>query len=315
VNIEGKGVKLMINIIGKKRLEGIIPASILPVNENGKINFKFLEKHVAYLISAGVDGLFINGTTGEGAWLTIEEKIQVIKTIKEISKGKVFLCAACLQPSTEMVINEIRAFEKYEPDYMVAVTPYYYSVPQEAIMEHFKKIAHYSSVPLIIYNIPQCTHNKMELITILELAQEENIAGIKDSSGDFISFTRGVYTPVPNSFSWIQGEDYLDGPAFNIGADGVVTGLGNVFIGPYVRMYEEAKKGNYQEVNEIQKRINELYEIIQLTGGKVIPAIKSGVALLGRSTKWMKMFSLTLGKEDIEKVKRVIIKLGLLSEK
>jgi dihydrodipicolinate synthase/N-acetylneuraminate lyase len=155
----------------------------------------------------------------------------------------------------------------------------------------------------------------MELITILELAQEENIAGIKDSSGDFISFTRGVYTPVPNSFSWIQGEDYLDGSAFNIGADGVVTGLGNVFIEPYVRMYKEVKKGNYQEVNEIQKRINELYEIIQLTGGKVIPAIKSGVALLGRSTKWMKMFSLTLGKEDIEKVKRVIIKLGLLNEK
>jgi len=305
----------MINTIGKKKLEGVIPALILPFKKSGDINFELLEKQVSYLVSSGINGLFVNGTTGEGAWLTMEEKEQVFKFVKEISKGKVFLCAACLQPSTEMVINEIRAFEKYEPDYIVAVTPYYYSVPQEAIMEHFKKIAHYSSVPLIIYNIPQCTHNKMELITILELAKEENIAGIKDSSGDFISFTRGVYTPVPESFSWIQGEDYLDGPAFNIGADGVVTGLGNVFIEPYVRMYEEAKKENYQEVNEIQKRINELYEIIQLTGGKVIPAIKSGVALLGRSTKWMKMFSLTLGKEDIEKVKRVIIKLGLLSYK
>ena len=303
----------MINTIGKKKLEGVIPALILPFKKSGDINFELLEKQVSYLVSSGINGLFVNGTTGEGAWLTMEEKEQVFKSVKEISKGKVFLCAACLQPSTEMVINEIRAFEKYEPDYIVAVTPYYYSVSHEAIMEHFKKIAHYSSVPLILYNIPQCTHNKMELITILELAKEEKIAGIKDSSGDFISFTRGVYTPVPESFSWIQGEDYLDGPAFNIGADGVVTGLGNVFIEPYVRMYEEAKKENYQEVNEIQKRINELYEIIQLTGGKVIPAIKSGVALLRRSTKWMKMFPLTLGKEDIEKVKRVIIKLGLLS--
>lgn len=305
----------MINTIGKKKLEGVIPALILPFKKSGDINFELLEKQVSYLVSSGINGLFVNGTTGEGAWLTMEEKEQVFKSVKEISKGKVFLCAACLQPSTEMVINEIRAFEKYEPDYIVAVTPYYYSVPQEVIMEHFKKIAHYSSVPLIIYNIPQCTHNKMELITILELAKEENIAGIKDSSGDFISFARGVYTPVPESFSWIQGEDYLDGSALNCGANGMVTGLGNVFIEPYVRMYEEAKKENYQEVNEIQKRINELYEIIQLTGGKVIPAIKSGVALLGRSTKWMKMFSLTLGKEDIEKVKRIIIKLSLLSYK
>ena len=77
----------MKDITGKKRLEGVIPALILPVNEDRKINFKFLEKQVAYLISAGADGLFINGTTGEGAWLTTEEKIQVFKTVKEVTKG------------------------------------------------------------------------------------------------------------------------------------------------------------------------------------------------------------------------------------
>ena len=305
----------MINNIAKKKLEGAIPALILPIDENGKIDFKLLKKQVAYLISAGVNGLFINGTTGEGAWLTTDEKVEVFKVVKEISEGKVFLCAACIQPSTEMVINEIKIIEKYRPDYIVAVTPYYYSVSQEAIMEHFKKIAQYSSLPLILYNIPQCTHNKIELSTVLKLAQEENIAGVKDSSGDFVSFTRGVYTPVPESFSWIQGEDYLDGPAFNCGANGVVTGLGNVWIEPYIQMYKEAKKGNYQKVNEMQKKINKLYEIIQVTGGKVIPAIKAGVTLLGRSAKWMKMLSLTLGNEDIEKVKRVIIKLGLHGEK
>ena len=102
----------MINTVGKKKLEGIIPALILPLEENGEINFNFLKKQVNYLSSAGVNGVFVNGTTGEGAWLTTEEKEQVFKFVKEISKGKVFLCAACLQPSTEMVINEIRAFEK-----------------------------------------------------------------------------------------------------------------------------------------------------------------------------------------------------------
>lgn len=305
----------MIDITSKKRLEGVIPALILPVNENGKINFKFLEKQAAYLISADINGLFINGTTGEGAWLTTEEKIQVFKTVKEVIKGNQVLCAACIQPSTELVINEIQAFEKFKPDYVVAVTPYYYNVSQDIIIEHFKKIAQNSSIPVIIYNIPQCTHNKIELSTILKLAKEENIAGIKDSSGDFISFTRGVYTPVPESFSWIQGEDYLDGPSLNSGAQGIVTGLGNVFIDPYIQMYEKAKKGNYQKVNKMQKEINELYEIIQITGRKVNPAIKAGVALLGRSTKWMKMLSLTLGDEDIAKVKEILINLGLLSEK
>jgi len=299
----------------KKKLEGVIPALILPVNEKGKIDFKLLEKQAAYLISAGVNGLFINGTTGEGAWLTTDEKVEAFKVAKEMSEGKVFLCAACIQPSTEIVINEIKAFKKFEPDYIVAVTPYYYSVSQNVIIEHFKKIAQYSSVPLIIYNIPQCTHNKIELSTVLKLAQEENIAGVKDSSGDFVSFTRGACTSVPESFSWIQGEDYLDGPAFNCGANGIVTGLGNVWIEPYIKMFQAAKARNNSRVNEIQKEINNLYELIQVTGGKVIPAIKAAVTLLGRSTKWMKMLSLTLSDEDIEKVKRVIIKLGLFSEK
>jgi len=305
----------MINTTGKKKLEGIIPALILPVDEKGKINFNFFEKQVNYLISAGINGLFVNGTTGEGAWLNTDEKVQVFKTVREMCEGKVFLCAACLQPSTEMVINEIKIMEKYRPDYIVAVTPYYYSISQDIIIEHFKKIAHCSSVPLILYNIPQCTHNKIELNTVLELVKEENIAGIKDSSGDFISFTRGAYTSMSKSFSWIQGEDYLDGPSFNIGADGVVTGLGNVFIEPYIQMYKEAKKGNYQKVNEIQKKINKLYEIIQITGGKVIPAIKAGTALLGRSSKWMKIISMSLNNNEVRKIEERLIDLNVIKRK
>ena len=305
----------MIDITSKKRLEGVIPALILPVNKEGKINFKLLEKQTAYLISEGINGIFINGTTGEGAWLTMEEKAQVFKSVKEINKGKVFLCAACLQPTTELVISEIKIYEKYEPDYIVAVTPYYYTVSQDIIIEHFKKIANFSSVPLILYNIPQCTHNKIELSTILKLAKEENVVGIKDSSGDFISFTRGMYAPVPESFSWIQGEDYLDGPSFNCGADGLVTGLGNVFIEPYIQMYKEAKKGNYQKVNEMQKKINKLYEIIQVTGGKGIPAIKAGTALLGRSSKWMKIISMSLNDDEAVKIEKILIELNLIKSK
>ncbi|GAJ23052.1 unnamed protein product, partial [marine sediment metagenome] len=75
----------------KKRLEGVIPALILPVNEEGKINFKLLEKQTTYLISEGINGIFINGTTGEGAWLSTEEKVQIFKLVKEISEGKIFL--------------------------------------------------------------------------------------------------------------------------------------------------------------------------------------------------------------------------------
>jgi 4-hydroxy-tetrahydrodipicolinate synthase len=208
-----------------------------------------------------------------------------------------------------MVMEEMKIYEKYEPDYLVAVTPYYYAVSQEVIIEHFKTIAHTSPIPLILYNIPQCTQNKVMLDTILELAMEENIAGVKDSSGDFISFSRGIYSCPVEGFSWIQGEDYLDGPSFTTGADGVVTGLGNVDIKPYIQMYRENKKGNDRNVNKMQQKINQLYEIIHTTGGKVIPSIKAGASLFKRSTKWMKIPDLTLSNENFEKVKELISEL------
>jgi len=303
----------MIDYAGKKKLEGVIPALILPFHENGKIHFKFLEKQVRHLITEGVNGLFVNGTTGEGAWLTLKEKEEVMKCVKEVSMGEVFLCTACLQPTTELVMNEIKIYEKYETDYLVAVTPYYYSVSQDVIIEHFKTIARASSIPLIIYNIPQCTHNNIALDTILELAEDKNFAGIKDSSGDFISFSKGIYTYSVEDFSWIQGEDYLDGPALNCGANGMVTGLGNVWIEPYIKMYQAAKARNNSRVNEIQKEIDNLYELIQITGGKVIPAIKAAVSLLDRSNKWMKISSQTLNEQEVEKVKRIIEILGILN--
>lgn len=295
-----------------KKLEGIIPALITPLKENGKIDFKLLEKQVSYLSSAGVHGLFVNGTTSEGPYLTTQEKIEVFKLVKEVTEGRQFLCAACIQPSTPLVVEEIRAFENLEPDFIVAATPYYYPVPQEVIVSHYTEIAQNSTVPVILYNIPQHTHNPIILESIVKLALIENIAGIKDSSGDFIYFTRGVYTALQNNFVWIQGEDYLDGLSLLLGAKGLVTGLGNVWIEPYLALYQEARKENIAGVHNVQKSINRLYEIITTIDGKAIPAIKAGAMLLGRSTKWLKVSGLTLSEDEIARVKKVLVELELL---
>lgn len=294
------------------KLEGIIPAVITPVDERGNIDCTLLEKQVAYLSTSGVHGFFVNGTTGEGAYLTTQEKIESYKLVKTVSEGKQFLCAACLQPSTELVLKEIQAFEPFEPDFIVATTPYYYAASQAVIKQHYQEIAQRATCPVIIYNIPSRTHNPVHLESIGELSSNENIAGIKDSSGDFIFFSRGIYTELQHDFAWIQGEDYLDASSLLLGAAGIVTGLGNVWIQPYLDMYHEAKKGNIAQVHAAQKRINALYEIINRTEGKVVPATKTAAMLLGRSHKWMKSSALTLCEQEIVKVKEVLQRLNVL---
>jgi len=236
----------------KKKLTGIIPAIIIPLGKDGQIDRDSLIKQTDYLSTAGVHGFFINGTTGEGPWLSIEEKKTVYQIVQKTRKKSQFLCAACIRPSTEMVLKEIKIFSDLEPDYIVAVTPYYYHVSQGDILYHFTEIAKESPVPVIVYHIPQVTHNNIELSTILKLANIENIAGVKDSSGNFVNFSRGCLSQVPAHFSWIQGEDYLDAASLNIGADGIVTGLGNVYIEPYIRMYQAALSNDFKNVSEMQ---------------------------------------------------------------
>lgn len=295
-----------------KKLEGVIPAPLTPLTEQGKVDFAMLEKQIAYLIQSGASGLFVNGTTGEGPYLSRAEKLDILKAAKEVAAGRVFLCAACIQPSTPQVLEELDETLKLEPDFVVAVAPFYYLVPQEAIRQHFLGIAGRSAVPLILYNIPQCTHNPISLDTVLELAQAENIAGIKDSSGDFVSFSRGLLAQAPKSFSWIMGEDYLDGPAMMMGAHGLVTGLSNVWAEFHMELFRAARAGDREGVMRNHALIHQLYGIHRVTGGKVIPALKAAAAAFGRCTRWMKIPALTMSEQEALKVRIVLDDLGLL---
>lgn len=296
-----------------KKLEGVIPAIITPLQENGNLDLSLLEKQVDYLASAGVDGFFVNGSTGEGAYLSTQEKIETVKLVRQTTEGQQFLCVACLKSSTAEVLEEIQAFENLEPDFIVAVTPYYYGVPQDIIVQHYKEIARRSPAPVIVYNIPSCTHNPISLDTVFELTAVDNIVGIKDSSGDFMTFSRGVLTENPSQFLWIQGIDYLDAPSLTAGANGIVTGLGNVWIEPYIEMYRESKNGNSPEVYQAQKQINALYKILRINSDKTtIPAIKAAAMLLGRSSKWTKIPGLAFSEVEIAKVKEVLLELKLL---
>ena len=301
-------------MIGEYRwkLEGVIPAPLTPLTEQGRIDMGLLEKQLAYLVAAGANGLFVNGTTGEGALLSTAEKAEVLKAARRVAGGRVFLAAACIQPSTPQVLEELEVMAALEPDFIVAVAPYYYAVPQEAIRAHFLAVARRAPVPLILYNIPQCTHNPLVLDTVLELAREANIAGIKDSSGDFVSFCRGLLAPLPGRFSWIMGEDYLDGPAMLSGAHGIVTGLSNVWADFHVGLVRAAQAGDTAGVIRNHGLVHRLYALHRVTGGKVIPALKAGAAFFGRSTRRMRMESLTMGDEDAARVRGVLVEMGLL---
>lgn len=279
-------------------LKGVIPALYTPMGENLSIDFAALEKQVNYLSEAGVHGFFVNGTTAEGPLLSTAEKRDVIISVRKAAGKDKFICAACIQPSTFQVIREMRELEDGKPDFFVAVTPYYFKTSQQDIFMHFKTIAKDSPVPLILYNIPQNTHNPMDLDTVLKLASLDNIAGIKDSSGNFPNFSRGLLTRPPG-FAWIQGEDYLPGAAFLLGAQALVTGLGNIFIEPYLAMYRALESGDCEGIIDGQRAINRLYSVLENWPGRSTAVIKAAGFLLGRGNTRLRAGQAALSEAEL----------------
>jgi len=295
----------------ERALKGIIPAVITPMRKDGTVHEALLEKQVTYLSKAGVHGFLVNGTTGEGPFLSRDEKRRTFEVTRRVSRGKQFLCLACIQPSTELTLDEILAFGSLRPNFVVVTAPFYFTVSQKEIVHHFEKIAEHSPFPVIAYNIPQCTHNKIDYESMLEIASMEKVVGLKDSSGDFITFSRVVRSGGKKGFAWIQGEDTLDAESLILGASGVVTGLGNVWIEPYVEMYRAAEEGDFPRVQEFQKKINRLYEVLHVAGDKNIPAIKAATSLLGRCEKWLKPPLSPLNDEELSRVRKVLTNLRL----
>jgi 4-hydroxy-tetrahydrodipicolinate synthase len=153
------------------------------------------------LSAAGLDGFVVGGTTGEGAYLSTAEKGEVLGAIRNVIDSKQPICAAYIGPSTALVLEQIKALQSTGPDFIVAVTPYYLSMRQEDIIEHFRIISNAATSPLILCNIPGNTHNPISLETILELSQMGNIVGIKDPSGQFIDFCRGILSGSQSDFA------------------------------------------------------------------------------------------------------------------
>lgn len=292
-------------------MQGVIAAVPTPLKDDRTVDYGAFERHLDYLIASKVDGILVAGSVGEGPFLKTREKADLLRVAKDCSGRNVKICAGCLGPSTESVVDEVLKQAELEPDYVVAVAPYYFGVSQASIFYHFEEIARRSPVPVIVYNIPRHTHNPIDLETLHELSLVKNIAGVKDSTGDFKYFYRSRIEAFPPDFLWFQGDDMLIGPSLVRGATGLVSGLVGLWPEPFVRIFREARRGNILEVESCQRDISNLFGILKLVECDAITVIKKALELLGWCSALTKLRSKPLTEEKSETIRRALKRLGL----
>lgn len=260
-----------------KRLEGVIPALVTPVKPDESVDESGLYRLVNYLLNAGVSGIFALGSMGEFATLEDREKIHLLEKVVEIVDSKVPVLAGVSDTGTKKVIKNIMEIKQLGVDAVVALPPFFYLLNQGAVRNFYIDIAEASPLPVVIYHNPGMTRFKFEFDTLVELSNHPNIIGLKDSSCDYEFFLKTL-TLRDDNFSVLQGDERRLKEALLAGADGLVTGVGNVAIKIFVDLYKSAKEGDIKEVEEQQSRVNRLLEFCR---DSWIQAIKYGLKLQG----------------------------------
>ncbi|MGC8972148.1 MAG: dihydrodipicolinate synthase family protein [bacterium] len=259
------------------KIRGVIPALVTPIDREESIDKEGVIKLVEYLINSGVSGVFPLGSMGEFAPLEDKERFYLLEKVVETVNRRVPVLAGVSDTGTKRIIHNILKANEIGANAVVSLPPFFYFLNQKTILDFYTEIAERSPLPLIIYHNPIMTKIRLEFNTILELSKHPNIIGIKDSSCDYNLFSK-ILSLKSDKFFVLQGDERRLKEALLAGADGLVTGVGNVAIKIFIEIYKVAKENNTREVEELQNKINKLLEFCK---DSWIQAIKYGLKLQG----------------------------------
>jgi 4-hydroxy-tetrahydrodipicolinate synthase len=204
-------------------------ALITPFKEDLSVDFDALVTLVNFNIENGTDYLVIQGTTGESATISKEEKTQIIALIVKTNAKRVPLVLGIGGNNTLEVVKDIKTTDLSNIDGILSVVPYYSKPTQEGFYQHFKAIAAATEKPIILYNVPGRTAKNMDATTTIRLANDfKNIVGVKEAGNNMQQYLE-LLKNKPSDFLIISGDDDLALGIILAGGAGVISVIGQAY--------------------------------------------------------------------------------------
>ncbi len=256
---------------------GIICPLVTPLDDDEKLDEPALIRQLDRLVGR-VDGLLLLGTTGELALLDDSVADRLVDVATQHVAGRATVIVGVGDTGTGRARRNLRRAGT-AIDFVAACSPFYYAVPDEAALtRHFADLADAAAVPLVLYNIPQNTHQPLGWNVVTGLARHDNIVGIKDSSGDLDYFQRLVTLSRPD-FTVLQGTHEMRAADFiRMGADGQVSGLENVLPGALKAVCRAIEDDDEDALRIAEERIATVFPL--LSQGFWLSALKFATGVL-----------------------------------
>ena len=300
--------------MGNMHIQGIIPPMITPLSDMNSLDIPGLEKLIEHILSGGVQGLFILGTTGEAQSLSYELRHELIERVcRQVNQRVPVLVGIS---DTSLVESMHLAGKAYAEgaSAVVSAPPYYYAPAQQELVDFYQGLAEALPLPLFLYNMPSHVKVKIEPATLKTIAEHPNVIGLKDSSADMVYFHSLIQVMKDKpDFSLLVGPEELTAEAVLLGADGGVNGGANMFPSLYVNMYRDAKSRDLDSVTELQQQImyisNSIYKIGKY-GSSYLKGVKCSCSLLGLCNDYMALPFQRFNAPERKRVQQILESLG-----
>lgn len=245
----------------------ILPAMITPMNHDGSVNFSAAQTIARQLVADGADGIVVNGTTGESPTTHMDEKVELVRAVKEVVDVPVISGAG--SNDTAHTVRMVEQTQEAGADAVLVVCPYYSRPSQDGIFQHYKAVDSSADKPIIVYDVPSRTGVKIQLETYRHLAQLEHVKAVKDATGDIAGAVR---KRLETGLAWYSGDDGLFLPFLSVGAVGIISVIAHAAAGPMRQLAQAFDEGDIKQAQRIAVQLAPVVEAMNGTGFQAVMA-------------------------------------------
>ena len=281
---------------------GVITAMVTPFTEDGAVDEAAARKLARHLIDNGSHGLVLSGTTGESPTLEDDEKLALLRTVRDELGPDVLLICGTGSNDTRHSERLSAAAADAGADAVLAVTPYYNKPNRAGLIAHYEAVARAAGVPVVLYNIPSRVVLNVPPDLLAELARIDNVVGVKQANDDELQPIDGLRVLAGNDGTFLR--------TLELGEPGGIL-VATHLVGPEMReIYEAVQAGDNERAREIDQSLRPIYEVLSKTNP--IP-VKAGLELLGICSARARLPIVEAGDEQRAEVRQALEAHGLLA--
>ena len=284
----------------------VLTATVTPFRDDGSVDLDRYRELCSYLVDNGSDGVVVNGTTGEAATLSEEERLALIEAAVEAVGDRATVVAGTGTNATAQSIRLTQQASDAGAHAVLVVTPYYVKPPQRAIVEHFKAVAAATDGPVIAYNIPGRAVINIESETMAKLAEIPNVAAVKQSNADI----QQAQAIVDLGLELYAGDDNLVLPFVELGGRGGICVHTHVVGRQVKELIALVRAGDLEGARRLDEELAPAYELIGVVVGPI--QIKAALNMLGHDVGGLRLPLVEATDEERARIRDCMARLGVL---